>query len=175
MGAGGNQMKGIAQIAFEAASTLAVAIAAIGLVGSAVAQVATVKGAGDEMKVLYQTPAEVAEGSRIADTACKNCHGPNGISATKDIPHLAAQRAPYLYLELKAYKQGARGDNAMAAAVRYMSEDSLMKAAAYYASLDPAPPAAAAAIGFLLQLTNLGMVPALVQGKDISEERYNTA
>jgi cytochrome c553 len=143
MDAAGNRMKGIAQIALKAASTLAVVIAAIGLVGNAVAQVATVKGAGDEMKVLYLLPTEVAEGNRIADTACKSCHGPAGVSATKDVPHLAAQRAPYLYLELKAYKQGARGDNSMSAAVRYMSEDSLMKAAAYYASLDPAQPVAA--------------------------------
>ncbi len=34
---------------------------------------------------------------------------------------------------------------------------------------------AATAIGFLMQLTNLGMVPALVQGKDVSEKQYNTA
>ena len=138
-------MKSIAQLALGTAFTLAAAIAAIGYSGSALAQVATVKGAGDEMKVLYATPTEIAEGNRVADAACKSCHGLNGISTTKDVPHLAGQRAPYLYLELKAYKQGARGNNPMAAAVKYMSEESLMRAAAYYASLDPAQPPASAA------------------------------
>jgi cytochrome c553 len=138
-------MKNTAQAALRGAFTLAIAVAASGGSTSAFGQVATVKGPGDEMKVLYVTPTEIAEGNRITDTACKNCHGANGISTTKDVPHLAGQRAPYLYLELKAYKQGARGNNPMAAAVRYMSDDSLLKAAAYYASLDPAPPTSTAA------------------------------
>jgi O-antigen/teichoic acid export membrane protein len=34
---------------------------------------------------------------------------------------------------------------------------------------------AATAIGFLMQLTDLGMIPALIQSKDISENQYNTA
>jgi cytochrome c553 len=145
MGAAGNQTNSGARIALGAVFALAMAFAAAGGLRSAYGQVATVKGAGDEMKVLYSTPTEIAEGGRVAESACKTCHGANGISATKDVPHIAGQRAPYMYLELKAYKQGARGSNPMAAAVKYMSEDSLMKAAAYYASLDPAQPSATGA------------------------------
>jgi cytochrome c553 len=36
---------------------------------------------------------------------------------TADVPHLAGQRAAYLHFELRAYKSGTRGDNAMSAAV----------------------------------------------------------
>jgi cytochrome c553 len=60
------------------------------------------------------------------------------------VPHLAGQRPVYLHLELRAYQSGARGDNAMNAAVKFLSDDALVKVAAYYASLDPAQPAATA-------------------------------
>jgi cytochrome c553 len=58
----------------------------------------------------------------------------------KGVPHLAGQRAPYLHLELRAYQSGARGDKAMDGAVRFLSEDALIKVAAYYASLESAQP-----------------------------------
>ncbi len=61
---------------------------------------------------------------------------------TKGVPHLAGQRAPYLYVELRAYRSGARGDDAMRNAVRDLSDDALFKVAAYYANVDPAPSAA---------------------------------
>jgi len=107
------------------------------------AQPATVKsGSGDELKALYATPQDVAEGKRVAEASCVGCHGANGISGTKGTPHLAGQRAAYIYLELKAYKARARGAEAMTNAVKFLSDDALVKVAAYYASLDPAQPAA---------------------------------
>ena len=39
--------------------------------------------------------------------SCVRCHGVDGISNTKAVPHLAGQRAAYLHLELKAYQSGA--------------------------------------------------------------------
>ena len=68
------------------------------------------------------------------------CHGANGISSTKDVPNLAGQRPGYLYLELRAYQSGARGDSTMGAAVKTLNDNALVKVAAYYASLDPAQP-----------------------------------
>jgi cytochrome c553 len=104
------------------------------------AQTATVKTAsGDDLKAVYATPQDVAEGKRVAE-ACVGCHGANGISATKGVPHLAGQRPAYVYLELKAYKSGARSAEPMVNAVKFLSEDALVKVAAYYASLDPAQP-----------------------------------
>jgi len=92
---------------------------------------------------LYATSVEIAEGARIAQTTCARCHGANGISATKGVPHLAGQRAAYLDLQLRAYRYSARVQGAMTGAVRYLSDDALVKVAAYYASLDTPRPAAA--------------------------------
>jgi cytochrome c553 len=102
-------------------------------------------GADDELRAVYATPVEIAEGARIAQTSCTRCHGANGISATKGVPHLAGQRAAYLDLQLRAYRYSARVQGAMTGAVRYLSDDALVKVAAYYASLDPPRPAAAPA------------------------------
>ena len=77
----------------------------------------------------------------------RRCHGANGISTTKGVPHLAGQRAGYLYLQLRAYRHGARVQSAMTGAVKFLSDDALVKVAAYYASLDPPQPAAASAKG----------------------------
>jgi cytochrome c553 len=127
---------------------VAAVIAAVSL--GAAAQPATANpAADDELRAVYATSVEIAEGARIAQTACARCHGANGISATKGVPHLAGQRAAYLDLQLQAYRQRARVQSGMTGIVRYLSDDALLKVAAYYASLQPpkpaAPPAKAAA------------------------------
>src|SRR3990172_5535232 len=94
-------------------------------------------GDGDDLRAVYATAADVAEGKRVAETACARCHGANGISATKGVPHLAGQRAAYLHLQLPAYRQSARVQSAMDGVVKFLSDDALVKVAAYYASLDP--------------------------------------
>lgn len=99
----------------------------------------------DDFRAAYATPQDIAEGKRVADASCARCHGPNGISSAMGVPHLAGQRAVYLHLELKAYKSGARGKGMMADAARFLSEDALIKVAAWYASLDSAQHAPAAA------------------------------
>jgi cytochrome c553 len=66
----------------------------------------------------------------------------SGISTAGGVPHLAGQRPAYLHLELRAYQTGARGDTAMDSAVKFLSDDALVKVAAYYASLEPAQPVA---------------------------------
>jgi cytochrome c553 len=101
----------------------------------------------DELRAVYATAVEVAEGKRIAETSCARCHGANGVSTTKGVPHLAGQRAAYLDLQLRAYQHSARVQGAMTGIVRYLSDDALVKVAAYYASLEPPRPAAPAAKG----------------------------
>ena len=58
------------------------------------------QGATDDFRAAYATPLDIAEGKRVADASCARCHGPDGISLAKGVPHLAGQRAVYLYLEL---------------------------------------------------------------------------
>ena len=62
--------------------------------------------AGDDLRAVFATPQDVAEGKRLADSSCARCHGVNGISATKGVPHLAGQRPAYLYRDLRAYQSG---------------------------------------------------------------------
>jgi len=96
----------------------------------------------DDLRPAYATSADVAEGKRVADGLCARCHGATGISATSGVPHVAGQRPSYLYTKIKAYQSGARDDHAMEGAVKFLNDDALVKVAAYYASLEPPPPAA---------------------------------
>ena len=117
------------------------AAAAIGA-PAALAQPAKGEGGVDEaLRAVYATAVEVAEGKRVAENSCARCHGANGISATKGVPHLASQRAAYLDMQLQAYRQSARVQGGMTGIVRYLSDDALVKVAAYYASLEPPRPA----------------------------------
>jgi cytochrome c553 len=110
---------------------------------SAAAQAARIQASkSDDLRAAYANAADVAEGRRVAETTCAACHGANGISSNKGIPHLAGQRPGYLYLELRAYQSGARGDSTMGSIVKPFNDDALFKVAAYYASLDPAQPIA---------------------------------
>ncbi len=118
-------------------------IGAGSLPGNAASAATVQPGATDDFRAAYATPQDIAEGKRLAETSCARCHGANGISTAKGVPHLAGQRPVYLDLELRAYKSGARGNDMMDGAVEFLSDDALVKVAAYYASLDPAEAAPA--------------------------------
>ena len=95
-----------------------------------------------ELRPVYASSEEIAEGKRLAEKMCASCHGADGISTIGGVPNLAGQRPAYLYLELKAYQSGARGESAMADTVKVLNDDAIVKLAAYFASLDPAQPSA---------------------------------
>jgi cytochrome c553 len=98
-----------------------------------------------ELRPVFATPPEIIEGRRVAEISCARCHGAAGISATPGVPHIAAQRSPYVYAQLRAYLKGARPQSPMTGAVRFLSDDALVKVSAYYATLDPPKPAPAPA------------------------------
>lgn len=134
-------MKRWAWIALVTASL--VASASLGYVTGAAAQAPVVKAANnDDLRPVYANAADVADGKRIAEATCAGCHGANGISRIQGVPHLAGQRAAYLYVELRAYQSGARADGAMSNTVKPLNDSALVKVAAYYASLEPAQPTA---------------------------------
>lgn len=125
---------------------LSLLLAIVATVASASSEAAPSSAAGaDELRAAYAGPLEVAEGKRVAKQSCAGCHGIDGIATIKGIPHLAGQRASYLLMEMRAYKAGARSDKSMDGAVKFLSDEALLAAAAYYASLDPASPGAAKA------------------------------
>ena len=99
----------------------------------------------EDLRPLRATPMEVSGGRQLAQRFCVDCHGPEGIATIDDIPHMAGQRAPYLYSEMRAFLSGARGNDTMNGAITYLSTGAMSNVAAYYASLPPPPPAAGAA------------------------------
>ncbi len=119
---------------------LVVVGAALGLCRPDAAAQTTIKP-GDELRPLYAMPDDIAEGKELAQASCATCHGEAGVSAAAGVPNLAGQRPAYLYLELKAYQSGGRASAQMIDRVKFLSDDALVKVAAYYASLDPAQPA----------------------------------
>ena len=94
---------------------------------------------GEEMRTLTAGPMDIAEGKHVAEMSCAACHNLNGISTVKGTPHIAGQRPAYLFLTLKEYKSGVRSSEAMTAAIKFLSDEALIKVSAYFASLDPAP------------------------------------
>ena len=106
-------------------------------------QARTPAGLRAEFRPVFATVPDIIEGRRVSEVSCARCHGATGISTTAGVPHIAAQRSPYLYLQLRSYLQGARPQSAMTGAVKFLSDEALVKVAAYFGSLDPARPAAA--------------------------------
>jgi cytochrome c553 len=103
------------------------------------AQPVTLAAANADLRAAYATPQDIAEGKKVAAASCAKCHGMDGASTGEGVPHIAGQRAPYLHVETLVYKNGGRGTNPMSAAVKFLSDDALMKVAAYYGSLEPIP------------------------------------
>ena len=109
----------------------------LALGGNAAAQAPLVKPApAEDLRSVYASSADIAEGRRVAESSCARCHGINGVSAAKGTPHIAGQRAGYIHLQLRAYQKRAKGP--MESAVRFLRDDALVAVAAYYASLEPA-------------------------------------
>jgi cytochrome c553 len=77
---------------------------------------------------------DVASGRRKA-AACQACHGLDGIAKLPDAPHLAAQPAPYLERELRAYRSGARKSEVMAVVAKPLGDDDIRDLAAYYSAV----------------------------------------
>jgi cytochrome c553 len=117
-----------------------VSLAAAALVsGRSVTEVWSASLTAAEMKPLYAMGKDLNDGKELAASSCAKCHGLDGIAASKDAPHIAGQRPSYIYRELKAYQARLRTNSEMYDKVKFLSDDALVKVAAYYASLEPPP------------------------------------
>ena len=126
----------------SALALLAGSLLALGPAAALAQQAKPAAGTSADLRPVYATVPDIIEGKRLADVSCSRCHGATGISATAGVPHIAAQRSPYIYSQLRSYLQGSRPQSAMTGAVKFLSDDALVKVSAYYGSLDPARPAA---------------------------------
>src|SRR6266536_470216 len=96
---------------------------------SAAAAPASQPGAGDDLRAVFATPQDIAEGKKVALASCASCHGLTGIALPKGTPHIAGQRPAYLYAALRVYQAGRRGNTPMNNAVKFLSDDALIKVA----------------------------------------------
>jgi cytochrome c553 len=88
------------------------------------------------------TPDVRDTAARMAVGTCANCHGARGTSVVPKFPNLAAQPAPYIASQLKAFRARSRTDPDALAFMWGMAaplNDALIEALAEYYSAKPAP------------------------------------
>jgi cytochrome c553 len=87
--------------------------------------------------IAFMSPALAADieaGKAKAATVCAACHGATGISVSESIPNLAAQRAGYLAVQLRALKDGTRKNPVMNAIAAQLSTEDIANVAAWFAA-----------------------------------------
>jgi cytochrome c553 len=67
---------------------------------------------------------------------CQACHGMDGLSKAPDAPNIAAQTEPYIVAQLKAYKSGARKNDAMSVVAPSLSDTDIEDLAAYFSAIE---------------------------------------
>jgi cytochrome c553 len=80
------------------------------------------------------TAGDAAAG-KAKSAVCSACHGANGISTNDVWPNLAGQKAGYLALQMKAFRDGDRTNPMMAPMAAGLSDADIDNIAAYYSSL----------------------------------------
>ena len=80
-------------------------------------------------------PAAEAELGRQKAAPCAVCHGPQGLSAAPDAPHLAGQPALYLAAQLRAFRSGARRHEVMNVIAKPLTDADIDALVAWYSSL----------------------------------------
>jgi cytochrome c553 len=78
---------------------------------------------------------------QLAETTCANCHGVSGRSISPNFPILAAQTAPYLQTQLRAFRDQTRGDpdalTYMWGMAAQLSDATIEALSTYYAAQAP--------------------------------------
>src|SRR4249920_2049509 len=82
---------------------------------------------------LPEAYADIAAGKRKAEP-CAACHGTDGNSVVAQFPILAGQTARYLYLQLKDFKEGRRGEPSMGPFLAKLSSKDMLDLAEYFAA-----------------------------------------
>jgi cytochrome c553 len=93
-----------------------------------------------ERATLVPSRTILERGWDVANTACADCHGLDGVSTSPGIPHLAGQRMVYMHRVLQAYQDRDRRNDDMNHAIGFLNEDAILAVAAFYASLPPVQP-----------------------------------
>lgn len=87
--------------------------------------------------LLVITSAAVAGDVPAKASACSACHGQNGVSEVSEWPSLAGQKAGYIELQIKAFRDGARTSPEMAPFIDDLSAQDAVELAVYFAAQAP--------------------------------------
>jgi cytochrome c553 len=88
----------------------------------------------DDLRKQAPIRGDAAAGAAKADV-CAACHGSNGIAVAPTFPNLAGQSATYLYVQLRAFKDGARDNAVMQPLAKTLTDQDMRNLAAHFASL----------------------------------------
>lgn len=83
-----------------------------------------------------------AEAGKNKSAPCAACHGVDGNSQNPEWPKLAGQGAPYIFAQLRLFKNGERTNALMSPQAAALSEQDMHDLAAFYASQQSSPEAA---------------------------------
>ena len=87
--------------------------------------------------------ADPARGEQLASAGkCAKCHGDAGVSDDPDDVNIAGLSNSYIYKQLKDYQLKNRDDKDMYKKTRELDDGQMADLAAWFASLEPAQPAA---------------------------------
>jgi cytochrome c553 len=93
-----------------------------------------------ERAALFPAKELLDQGRAVAESACRDCHGSDGVSTSPGVPNLAGQRTVYLYRVLQSYQSRERRNDAMNHATGFLNGEALLAVSAHYASQVPARP-----------------------------------
>jgi len=101
-----------------------------------IACVLTIASSGLSACAETKIEGDVSNG-KAKSPICGQCHGQNGIAIIPIYPNLAGQKAAYMELQLKAFRDGQRINAAMTPHAKKLSDQDIADLSAYYANMDP--------------------------------------
>lgn len=105
--------------------------------------------------VLLNTSVTLAEDAGAMTQTCGACHGAQGVSSNPQWPNLAGQNATYLAAQIRAFRDGARENPAMAPFVASLTDADAEAIARHYAAME-------------IPVTANGDVALVATGKNLS-------
>jgi len=115
-------------------TTRAAIVASIALVATAIGVALAATPPFDDLRKQAPIHGDAAAGATKA-AACAACHGAKGAAAVPTFPNLAGQSATYLYVQLRAFRDGSRTGAVMQPLAKALTDQDIRNLAAHFASL----------------------------------------
>lgn len=113
-------------------------VSSIALVAMALGVALAATAPFDDLRKQAPIHGDAAAGATKAAT-CAACHGTKGIATAPTFPNLAGQSETYLYVQLRAFKDGARDNAVMQPLAAPLTDRDMRDLAAHFASLPGKP------------------------------------